>query len=231
MFLAIWLKQVWGKPWSLVMVKAVIVFILFSDSGYLFSGSRPASQYKDSPPSGITTHGDFVTLYFKQLLTLSENLMESFLCFIFGTDYFSLKSGSRPSSPGPSPTPSVAGSVTSSSGSARQRRPLISPARLNISGQKLRLFSTDQEPTLMSPPVSPSHFLVEQSSSIYSGCFSRDISPFQSQNGKYSCSLIVKCSFYDGWSNMHICLVSFMIIPLDGKVKHSQLLHTMALKS
>ncbi|KAM8754754.1 transmembrane protein 201 [Acanthopagrus schlegelii] len=119
-----------------------------TDSGYLFSGSRPASQYKDSPSS----------------------------------DYFSLKSGSRPSSPGPSPTPSVAGSVTSSSGSARHRRPLISPARLNISGQRLRLFSTEPEPTLMSPPVSPSHFLVEQSSSIYSGCFSHDISPFQSQN-------------------------------------------------
>nr|XP_046252760.1 transmembrane protein 201 [Scatophagus argus] len=119
-----------------------------TDSGYLFSGSRPASQYKDSPPS----------------------------------DYFSLKSGSRPSSPGPSPTPSVAESVTSSSGSARQRRPLISPARLNISGQKLRLFSTEPEPSLMSPPVSPSHFLLEPTSSIYSGCFSRDISPFQSQN-------------------------------------------------
>ncbi|XP_035512599.1 transmembrane protein 201 [Morone saxatilis] len=119
-----------------------------TDSGYLFSGSRPASHYKDSPPS----------------------------------DYFSLKSGSRPSSPGPSPTPSVAGSVTSSSGSARQRRPLISPARLNISGRKLRLFSTEPEPTLMSPPASPSHFHVESTSSIYSGCFSHDISPFQSQN-------------------------------------------------
>lgn len=119
-----------------------------------------------------------------------------FLFFVcFGADYFSLKSGSRPSSPGPSPAPSVAGSVTSSSGSARHRRPLISPARLNISGQKLRLFSTDQEPALMSPPMSPSHFLVEQSSSIYSGCFSRDISPFQSQNGKFSSSLMVKCSF------------------------------------
>ncbi|KAG8002748.1 hypothetical protein GBF38_015302, partial [Nibea albiflora] len=116
-----------------------------TDSGYLFSGSRPASQYKDSPPS----------------------------------DYFSLKSGSRPSSPCPSPTPSVAGSVTSTSSSARHRRPLISPARLNISGRKLRLFSTEPEPTLMSPPVSPSHF---QTFSTYSGCFSRDISPFQSQN-------------------------------------------------
>ncbi|XP_068589360.1 transmembrane protein 201 [Cebidichthys violaceus] len=117
-------------------------------SGYLFSGSRPASQYKDSPPS----------------------------------DYFSLMSGSRPSSPGPSPPPSVAGSVTSSSGSARQRRPLISPARLNISGRKLRLFSTEPEPALMSPSVSSSHFHAKSASSIYSGCFSPDISPFQSQN-------------------------------------------------
>uniref|UniRef100_H3DCH6 Transmembrane protein 201 n=1 Tax=Tetraodon nigroviridis TaxID=99883 RepID=H3DCH6_TETNG len=115
-----------------------------TDSGFLFSGSRPASLYKESPPS----------------------------------DYFSLKSGSRPSSPGPSPTPSVAGSVTSSSGSAR-RRPLISPARLNISGQKLHLFSTEQEPTVMSPPMSPTFVPAEQSS-IYSSCFSNNISPFQS---------------------------------------------------
>ncbi|XP_034551636.1 transmembrane protein 201 [Notolabrus celidotus] len=92
-----------------------------TDSGYLFSGSRPTSQCQDSPPS----------------------------------DYFSLKSGSRPSSPGPSPTPSIAGSVTSSSSSARQRRPLISPARLNISGQSLHLFSTEPEPLPMSPPASP----------------------------------------------------------------------------
>ncbi|XP_047462407.1 transmembrane protein 201 [Mugil cephalus] len=119
-----------------------------TDSGYLFSGSRPASQYKGSTSS----------------------------------DYFSLKSGSRPSSPGPSPTPSVAGSVTSSSSSARLRRPLISPARLNIGGQKLRLFSTEREATYASPPVSPSHFLVEPTPSIYSGCFSPDTSPFQSQN-------------------------------------------------
>ncbi|XP_047225217.1 transmembrane protein 201 isoform X1 [Girardinichthys multiradiatus] len=117
-------------------------------SGYLFSGSRPASQYKDSTSS----------------------------------DYFSLKSGSRPSSPGPSPTPSLAGSFTSSSGSARQRRPLISPARLNITGQKLRLFSCESHPKLVSPPVSSFPFYVEPTPSIYSGCFSRDISPFQSQN-------------------------------------------------
>uniref|UniRef100_A0A3B5ARY2 Transmembrane protein 201 n=1 Tax=Stegastes partitus TaxID=144197 RepID=A0A3B5ARY2_9TELE len=120
-----------------------------TDSGHLFSGSRPASQYSPS------------------------------------SDYFSLKSESRPSSPGPSPTPSVAGSVTSSSGSARLRRPLICPARLNISGQKLRLFSTEPEPTLTPPPVSPSHFFAEPTPSIYSGRFSPDTSPFQSQNGKY----------------------------------------------
>ncbi|KAG7472755.1 hypothetical protein MATL_G00112300 [Megalops atlanticus] len=98
-----------------------------TDSGYLFSGSRPSSQCKDSPPS----------------------------------DYFSLKSGSRPSSPGPSPTPSVAGSVTSTSSSARQRRPLISPARLKLGGQKLQLFSPHQEPTPLAPPPcpsEPSHF-------------------------------------------------------------------------
>ncbi|XP_040049824.2 transmembrane protein 201 isoform X2 [Gasterosteus aculeatus] len=119
-----------------------------TDSGYLFSGSRPASQYKDSPSS----------------------------------DYFSLMSGSRPSSPGPSPTPSVAGSVTSSSSSARHRRPLISPARLNISGRKLRLFAAEPEPSLMSPSVSSSHFHVKSASSVYSGHFSPDVSPFQSQN-------------------------------------------------
>lgn len=118
-----------------------------ADSGYLFSGSRPSSVYKDAPSS----------------------------------DYFSLKSGSRPSSPGPSPTPSVAGSVTSSSGSARHRRPLISPARLNISGQKLRLF-TDSEPVLRTPPVSPSHLGHEPASSVYNGCFSSDIFPLHSQN-------------------------------------------------
>ncbi|XP_066528752.1 transmembrane protein 201 [Hoplias malabaricus] len=99
-----------------------------TDSGFLFSGSRPSSQCKDSPPS----------------------------------DYFSLKSGSRPSSPGPSPTPSVAGSVTSTTSSVRQRRPLISPARLNISGQKLQLFSSPLESMnlVSSPPClsESSHF-------------------------------------------------------------------------
>ncbi|XP_022597362.1 transmembrane protein 201 isoform X1 [Seriola dumerili] len=119
-----------------------------TDSGYLFSGSRPASQYKDSPPS----------------------------------DYFSLKSGSRPSSPSPSPPPSIAGSCTSSSGSARQRRPLISPARLNICSQKLWLFSTEPEPKLSPPPVSPLYSTGRPASPIYNGCFSPDISPFQSQH-------------------------------------------------
>lgn len=141
-------------------------------------------------------------------LTLLEYFFWHFTAFL-GPDYFSLKSGSRPSSPGPSPTPSVAGSVTSSSGSARHRRPLISPARLNISGQRLRLFSTEPEPTLMSPPVSPSHFLVEQSSSIYSGCFSHDISPFQSQNGAYSYSYTVKSKMFmlGGCNKMHCCVI------------------------
>ncbi|XP_060026924.1 transmembrane protein 201 [Erinaceus europaeus] len=56
------------------------------------------------------------------------------------SDYYSLLSGSCPTSPLPSRAPSVAGSVASSSGSLRHRRPLISPARLNLKGQKLLLF-------------------------------------------------------------------------------------------
>lgn len=60
-------------------------------------------------------------------------------------DYFSLLSSSFPSSPLPSPAPSVASSVASSSGSLRHRRPLISPARLNLKGQKLLLFSPPGE--------------------------------------------------------------------------------------
>ncbi|XP_063064931.1 transmembrane protein 201 isoform X2 [Engraulis encrasicolus] len=76
------------------------------------------------------------------------------------SDYFSLKFGSRPSSAGPSsPTPSVAGSVTSTSSSARQRRPLISPARLNLSGSKLQLFTSPQEPPAFpTPPYTPDSF-------------------------------------------------------------------------
>ncbi|XP_014001251.1 transmembrane protein 201 isoform X1 [Salmo salar] len=118
-----------------------------TDSGYLFSGSRPPSQCKDSPPS----------------------------------DYFSLKSGSRPSSPCPSPTPSVAGSVTSSS-SSRHRRPLISPARLNISGQKLRLFSSDTEHQPPPTPTPPHHFSAEPAP-FHSGSFHLpDVSPYHSSN-------------------------------------------------
>ncbi|XP_056399024.1 transmembrane protein 201 isoform X2 [Hyla sarda] len=86
-----------------------------ADSGYLFSGSRPASRssvLKESP----------------------------------GSDYFSLLSGSCAASPLPSPTPSVAGSATSSCGSLLHRRPLISPARLNLRGQKLGL-SLNRTPT------------------------------------------------------------------------------------
>ncbi|CAL8261609.1 unnamed protein product [Gadus morhua 'NCC'] len=115
-----------------------------TDSGFLFSGSRPASQCQDSPSS----------------------------------DYFSLKSGSRPSSP----APSLAGSVTSTSSSARQRRPLISPARLNISGRKLRLFSHEAEPLPMSPPLSPplspNHCYAEPAPSVCSGRCAPDLTPY-----------------------------------------------------
>ncbi|XP_067826441.1 transmembrane protein 201-like [Heptranchias perlo] len=40
-----------------------------------------------------------------------------------------------------SPAASVAGSATSSSGSLHHRRPLISPARLNLTGQRFKLFT------------------------------------------------------------------------------------------
>nr|XP_057940274.1 transmembrane protein 201 [Doryrhamphus excisus] len=120
-----------------------------TDSGYLFSGSRPASLYKDSPPS----------------------------------DYFSMKSYSRPSSPGPSPTHSVDGSGTSSSSSARQRRPLISPARFNLGSQKPpKLYSMDTESLMKSPLVSSSHFLRSDQTSACSGRISPDMSLFQSQS-------------------------------------------------
>ncbi|XP_031422136.1 transmembrane protein 201 isoform X2 [Clupea harengus] len=93
-----------------------------TDSGYLFSGSRPPSQCKDSPSS-------------------------------------------------------VAGSVTSTSSSAWQRRPLISPARLNIGGRKLQLFSPPQEPVgLFTPPYAPepTHFSNSQ--------FLPDCTPFSASN-------------------------------------------------
>nr|XP_056721047.1 transmembrane protein 201 [Euleptes europaea] len=80
-----------------------------TDSGYLFSGSRPPSLTSHSKESPVS-------------------------------EYFSFLSGSCVSSPAPSPPPSVAGSVTSSSGSLHYRRPLISPARLNLKGQRLMLF-------------------------------------------------------------------------------------------
>ncbi|XP_073513395.1 transmembrane protein 201 isoform X2 [Phyllobates terribilis] len=63
-----------------------------------------------------------------------------------GSDYFSLLSGSCAVSPLPSPTPSVAGSAISSCGSLFHRRPIISPARLNLQGQKLGL-SLNRTPT------------------------------------------------------------------------------------
>lgn len=67
-------------------------------------------------------------------------------CFPF-SDYYSLLSGSYASSPLPSPTPSVAGSATSSCGSMLHRRPLISPARLNLKGQKLSFSPTQFDKT------------------------------------------------------------------------------------
>ncbi|XP_004470660.2 transmembrane protein 201 [Dasypus novemcinctus] len=69
-------------------------------------------------------------------------------------DYLSLLSGGRPCSPLPSPAPSVAGSVASSSGSLRHRRPLISPARLNLKGQKLLLFPSPPKEAPSSPSSS-----------------------------------------------------------------------------
>ncbi|XP_027254081.1 transmembrane protein 201 isoform X2 [Cricetulus griseus] len=85
-----------------------------TDSGYLFSGSRPPSRV--SPPGEVSL-----------------------------SDYFSLLSSSFPAPPLASPAPSVASSMASSSGSLRHRRPLISPARLNLKGQKLLLFSPPGE--------------------------------------------------------------------------------------
>ncbi|XP_016070041.1 PREDICTED: transmembrane protein 201 [Miniopterus natalensis] len=73
------------------------------------------------------------------------------------SDYFSLLSGSCPSSPFPSPAPSVAGSVASSSGSLRHRRPLISPARLNLKGQKLLLFPSPPGEAPSTPSSSDEH--------------------------------------------------------------------------
>ncbi|XP_027738285.1 transmembrane protein 201 isoform X3 [Empidonax traillii] len=96
-----------------------------ADSGYLFSGSRPASQSSHSKESPTSEH-------------------------------FSLLSGSCAPSRIPSPAPSVAGSVTSSAGSLRFRRPLISPARLNLKGQKLLLFPSQNE-ALLTPTSSEEH--------------------------------------------------------------------------
>ncbi|XP_035239141.1 transmembrane protein 201-like isoform X1 [Anguilla anguilla] len=129
-----------------------------TDSGYLFSGSRPSSQCKDSPPS----------------------------------DYFSLKSVSRPSSPGPSPAPSVAGSVTSTSSSARQRRPLISPARLQLGGRKLQLFPSHPDPPVLAPPPCPS----EHTNFYTAGVHPPEGSPFSSPNHDLS-SLLEDSSVFE----------------------------------
>ncbi|KAM6173393.1 transmembrane protein 201 isoform 2-T2 [Erethizon dorsatum] len=73
------------------------------------------------------------------------------------SDYFSLLSGHYPSSPLPSPAPSVASSVASSYGSLRHRRPLISPARLNLKGQKLLLFPATPGELPSTPSSSEEH--------------------------------------------------------------------------
>ncbi|NXI45603.1 TM201 protein, partial [Galbula dea] len=78
---------------------------------------------------------------------------------------FSLLSGSFAPSRIPSPAPSVAGSVASSSGSLWYRRPLISPARLNLKGQKLLLFPSQNE-ALLTPTSSDSNVLATELSSL-----------------------------------------------------------------
>lgn len=128
----------------------------------------------------------------RTLLIIKISLSTFFLPLIFFSptclDYFSLKSGSRPSSPGPSPTPSVAGSVTSTSSSARQRRPLISPARLNISGQKLQLFASPLDSMNLAPPPAS---LVEPSP-FHSRAFVPDVPHFPSHNqGTKKCFYIL----------------------------------------
>ncbi|KAB1268996.1 Transmembrane protein 201 [Camelus dromedarius] len=74
-----------------------------------------------------------------------------------------LFSGSRPpsqvsrSTEVPVSAPSIAGSVASSSGSRRHRRPLISPARLNLKGQKLLLFPSPPGEAPNTPSSSDEH--------------------------------------------------------------------------
>ncbi|XP_047414512.1 transmembrane protein 201 isoform X1 [Sciurus carolinensis] len=75
------------------------------------------------------------------------------------SDYFPLLSGSCPASRLPSPVPSVASSVASSYGSLRHRRPLISPARLNLKGQKLLLFPSPPGEAPNTPSSSEEHSL------------------------------------------------------------------------
>ncbi|XP_021273503.1 transmembrane protein 201 isoform X3 [Numida meleagris] len=115
-----------------------------ADSGYLFSGSRPASQSSQSKESPTSEH-------------------------------FSLLSASCAPSRIPSPAPSVAGSVTSSSGSLRYRRPLISPARLNLKGQKLLLFPSQNE-ALLTPTSSEAHTHSD------SNIFTTELSSFPKKN-------------------------------------------------
>ncbi|PNJ48145.1 TMEM201 isoform 3, partial [Pongo abelii] len=126
-------------------------------------GGSPASLFIPSPPS-------FLPLANQQLFRsprraspsslpsrLSRALSLGTIPSLTRADYFSLLSGSCPSSPLPSPAPSVAGSVASSSGSLRHRRPLISPARLNLKGQKLLLFPSPPGEAPTTPSSSDEH--------------------------------------------------------------------------
>ncbi|OWK08428.1 TMEM201 [Cervus elaphus hippelaphus] len=125
---------------SLSLVPLWLVTTLLLASGAPWGGScfpPPHSGYLFSgsrPPSQVSRPGE-----------------------VSVSDYFSLLSGSCPSSPVPSPAPSVAGSVASSAGSLRHRRPLISPARLNLKGQKLLLFPSPPGDTPHTPSSSDEH--------------------------------------------------------------------------
>uniref|UniRef100_A0A8C9UUL5 Transmembrane protein 201 n=1 Tax=Spermophilus dauricus TaxID=99837 RepID=A0A8C9UUL5_SPEDA len=73
------------------------------------------------------------------------------------SDYFSLLSGSCPTSPLPSPGGHRCCKGAVLYGSLRHRRPLISPARLNLKGQKLLLFPSPPGEAPNTPSSSEEH--------------------------------------------------------------------------
>ncbi|EHH14303.1 hypothetical protein EGK_00204 [Macaca mulatta] len=132
-------------------------------------GGSPASLFIPSPPS-------FLPLANQQLFQsprraspsslpgrLSRALSLGTIPSLTRADSGYLFSGSRPpsqmsrSGEFPVSAPSVAGSVASSSGSLRHRRPLISPARLNLKGQKLLLFPSPPGEAPTTPSSSDEH--------------------------------------------------------------------------